>query len=84
MRAKLFEFLSSKSCIDCGENDPRVLDFDHKNHSNKFKTISSMLSGHYSWESVRKEIGKCDIRCSNCHRRKSYIQFRCFGKTKPS
>ena len=37
IRAKLFEFLSSKFCVDCGEKDPIVLDFDHKDPSKKFK-----------------------------------------------
>ncbi|MBI3306005.1 hypothetical protein HYZ82_02620 [Candidatus Nomurabacteria bacterium] len=82
VRVKLLEYLSSKSCKDCGEKDPIVLDFDHKDRSKKFKSVCHMLSGHYSWESVLKEIEKCDIRCSNCHRRKTYIQFKFFGKTK--
>ncbi len=84
VRKRVFEFLSLKSCVDCGENDPIVLDFDHKKFNNKFKTVSNMLSGHYSWESVKKEINKCDVRCANCHRRKTYNQFEYFGKTKPS
>jgi 5-methylcytosine-specific restriction endonuclease McrA len=83
VRGLLFDFLSLKSCIDCGEKDPIVLDFDHKNPRNKFKQISSMLSGHYSWDSVLKEIKKCEIRCANCHRRKTYVQFKFFGKSKP-
>jgi hypothetical protein len=83
VRGLLFEYLSTKKCADCGENDPIVLDFDHRDPSKKFKPISLMLSGHYSWESVLKEIKKCEIRCANCHRRKTYLQFKCFGKTKP-
>ncbi len=82
VRKMLLEFLSSKACIDCGENDPIVLEFDHKSPNKKFKYISNMLSGHYSWESVLKEIKKCEIRCANCHRRKTYFQFKFFGKTK--
>jgi hypothetical protein len=82
IRQLLLEFLSSKKCLDCGENDPIVLDFDHKNPNDKFKSISKMLSGHYSWKSIQKEIDKCDIRCANCHRRKTYVQFNSFGKTK--
>ncbi len=82
VRGKLLEFLSSKACIDCGENDPVVLEFDHKSSSRKFKQISNMLSGHYSWESLLKEIKKCEVRCANCHRRKTYVQFKFFGKTK--
>ncbi|MFA6340855.1 MAG: hypothetical protein WCX27_01260 [Candidatus Paceibacterota bacterium] len=84
VRAKMFEFLSDKSCVDCGEKDPIVLEFDHKDPKDKFKIIGKMLSGHYSWESVEKEIRKCEIRCANCHRRKTYIQFKCFGRSKPS
>ena len=82
VRAKLLNFLSTKSCKDCGENDPIVLDFDHKKKSTKFKPVSKMMSGHYSWESLEKEIKKCDIRCANCHRRKTYKEQNSWGKTK--
>ena len=82
VRQKVLEFLSSKECVDCGEKDPIVLDFDHSGSKEKFKDVSRMLSGHYSWESVLKEIRKCEIRCANCHRRKTYFQFKFFGKTK--
>ncbi len=83
VRAELYNFLSTKSCIDCGEKDPIVLEFDHKSSDNKFKIIAKMLSGHYSWKSVLKEIEKCEIRCANCHRRKTYKQLGGFGKSKP-
>ncbi|MDP2705690.1 MAG: hypothetical protein Q8O49_00575 [bacterium] len=82
IRQQLLDFLSSKKCVDCEENDPIVLDFDHKNPQNKTRMINKMLSGHYSWKSIMAEIDKCDIRCANCHRRKTYIQFKCFGRTK--
>lgn len=81
IRKKLLEYLSNKKCIDCGENDPIVLDFDHINPAIKFKSISKMLSGHYSWKSICAEIEKCEIRCSNCHRRKTYFQYGSFGKS---
>lgn len=84
VRAKLFEFLSTKKCLDCGEGDPVVLEFDHINPKTKFKKISKMLSGHYSWKSVLGEINKCEIRCANCHRRKTYVQFKGFGRSRPS
>ncbi len=84
IRAYLFSFLSTKKCVDCGEDDPIVLDFDHRDPKNKFKMVSKMLSGHYSWKSVQGEIKKCDVRCANCHRRKTYIQLGYWGKTRPS
>ena len=82
IRSSLLEFLSSKRCVDCGENDPVVLDFDHKDPKDKTRNVARFLSGHYSWESVLKEIEKCEIRCANCHRRKSYEQFGYWGKTR--
>lgn len=83
VRAHLFEYLSSRACVDCGERDPIVLDFDHRDRRSKVKGVAKMLSGHYSWTSVLKEIDKCDIRCANCHRRKTYVQFASFGRSKP-
>ena len=74
IRGRLLNFLSTKSCITCGEKDYRVLDFDHTNQKRKFKSVSDMRSGHYSWQSVYAEIYKCKIRCANCHRRKTYKQ----------
>jgi 5-methylcytosine-specific restriction endonuclease McrA len=61
-------YLKSKKCAICGESDPIVLEFDHLHE--KRNSISMMLS--YSWESIVKEIGKCQILCANCHRRKTY------------
>jgi hypothetical protein len=84
IRAKVFEFLFKNPCVDCGEKDPIVLEFDHRNTKNKFKIIGKMLSGHYSWESVHSEIKKCEIRCANCHRRKTYIQQKSWGRSTPS
>lgn len=83
VRQKVLEFLLDKKCIDCSESDPIVLDFDHKDQKAKFKTIHQMLSGHYSWNSVLKEIDKCEIRCANCHRRKTYAQLGGYGKHRP-
>lgn len=84
IRAKLFSFLSVSCCVDCGESDPVVLDFDHKIREQKFKSVSKMLSGHYSWRSVCDEINKCDVRCANCHRRRTYKQQGSWGRTTPS
>ena len=84
VRKQLFDYLSKEKCIDCGEKDPVVLDFDHIDIKTKFKTISQMLCGHYSFKTILKEIKKCEIRCANCHRRKTYSQFKYFGKGKPS
>ena len=69
----VFEYLKNHPCIDCGENDPVVLEFDHR--KDKTKNVSDLLRGSYSIERIKQEIEKCDVRCANCHRRKTAIQF---------
>ncbi len=61
-------FLRSSHCIDCGETDPIVLDFDHR--GNKDFCISHHARRNVSLDRVKKEASKCDVRCANCHRRK--------------
>jgi len=78
IRRAVYEYLRTRCCVDCGEKDPIVLEFDHDGKSGKFKTINKMLSGHYSWKSVLNEINKCDVRCANCHRRKTYRELETF------
>lgn len=84
IRAQILEFLSDHPCVDCGESDPIVLEFDHIDRKDKFKDISRLIAGHYSWLTVHREIIKCEVRCANCHRRKTYIQLGSWGKTRPS
>lgn len=69
----IIEFLEKNPCIDCGENDIIVLQFDHK--ENKKYNVSQMLSDH-PWKNIENEIKKCDVRCANCHTRKTHKQFK--------
>ncbi len=55
-------------CVDCGEDDPIVLDFDHV-RGVKVCDISRMAhTGYKEWRII-EELAKCEIRCANCHRR---------------
>jgi len=65
-KKKLWKILRSSSCIDCEENDPRVLQFDHVRGKKK-DNISRMVSTSQSWGLIEKEMEKCEIRCANCH-----------------
>jgi hypothetical protein len=70
-RKKLFNYLLTHPCVDCGENDPVVLEFDHINRETKEAAISEMLARQTSWSRILAEIAKCEVRCANCHRRKT-------------
>lgn len=75
----LKEYLSSHPCVDCHEPDPVVLDFDHVSGVKKGH-VPSMCSEGMSWNTISAEIEKCEVRCANCHRRRTAIQFGWFKK----
>lgn len=72
----LFDYKSNNPCVDCGESDPIVLEFDH--FRDKTYTISQM-SMHSGLSNIKKEIAKCEIRCANCHRRKTAKDFKYYN-----
>lgn len=75
-RQFVFEYLVQHPCIDCGESDPVVLDFDHR--GNKKNCVSIMVNNGCCLATLEKEIEKCDVRCANCHRKKTAKQFDWF------
>ena len=62
------DFKSKLSCKVCGEDDPVVLDFHHRDKTTKEFSISDGLR-RYSRQRMLDEIDKCDVMCANCHRR---------------
>jgi len=53
-------------CIDCGNRDIRVLEFDHV-IGEKVRGVGAMVSRGSGPEAIAAEIAKCEIRCRNCH-----------------
>jgi hypothetical protein len=68
-RRQRWDYLLAHPCVDCGEADPIVLEFDHR--EDKRAAIVDLMRSHASWTDVLAEIQKCDVRCANCHRRKT-------------
>lgn len=75
IRKKIFEYLKDHPCIDCGETNVIVLEFDHRDGVEKNFNISMAPNRGYGWEKIKNEIDKCDVRCANCHRIRTAKQF---------
>ena len=61
-------------CVDCGEMDPIVLEFDHRNPNEKEADISKLMHGGRIHK-LKEELHKCDVVCANCHRRRTAKTF---------
>ncbi len=62
-------YLMKHPCIDCGEGDPLVLEFDHVRGKKVNNVCYLVLTAEL--EAVKKEIEKCEVRCANCHARRT-------------
>lgn len=74
--------LKRKPCSDCCKRFPPIcMDFDHvPGRGRKIADIASAIQRDWSLEKIMKEIAKCDLVCSNCHRvrtamRKPHVRF---------
>ena len=65
----ILEYLKTHPCVDCGESDPVILEFDHVRGEKKFN-ISHVLHQN-ALLGIQEEVKKCDIRCANCHRKRT-------------
>lgn len=72
-KAHIEAYKLSHPCVRCGESDPIVLDFHHRDPKEKELRIAVMVWSH-KIEAIDVEIAKCDVLCANCHRREHYRQ----------
>jgi hypothetical protein len=72
--AKIRDYFETHPCVDCGETDPVVLEFDHIDRESKEAAISEMVQAQRPWQAILNEIAKCEVRCANCHRRRTAAQ----------
>ena len=68
---RLVDYLRAHPCVDCGETDVLVLEFDHQR--DKLFNISWGLA-EKPWAKIQLEIDKCQVVCANCHRRRTAMR----------
>ena len=70
LRRYVAEIKESTPCTDCGQQYPHfVMDFDHL--ENKEGLIIDFIRRHNKG-ALDREIAKCEVVCSNCHRIRSF------------
>lgn len=72
-REFIWNYLQTHPCVDCSEKDPVVLEFDHLR--DKLFDVSVLAKNGPSSKRLLAEIEKCEVRCANCHRRKTAKDF---------
>lgn len=65
----VYQYLLAHPCVSCGESNPVVLEFHHRDPNEKDMDITQFLSGGYSLKRIIAELEKCDVLCANCHRK---------------
>ena len=67
-RKYIYDYLLSHPCEQCWESRPVCLEFHHVNPENKRYSLSLWVSRDLSISTINKEIEKCQVLCSNCHK----------------
>ena len=74
-KERIWQYLLKHPCVDCGERNPLVLEFDHK--GDKESGISDAVHAKgWGWERIKEEIDKCEVRCCNCHQIITHMERR--------
>ena len=63
------ELPSRSWCVDCGDDRLAVLEFDHVGP--KRANVVRLARRGCSLETLEDEVSHCQIRCANCHRRRT-------------
>jgi hypothetical protein len=65
----VIDYLGRTGCVDCSERNVIVLDFDHV--GTKGACVLTLALNEHSLASIEREIANCQVRCANCHRRRT-------------
>ncbi|HEV3468287.1 MAG TPA: hypothetical protein VG148_03125 [Pyrinomonadaceae bacterium] len=72
---KLIRDAKSRPCADCGVQYPYyVMDFDHR--AGEVKSFEMNSVSRKTVREILREIEKCDVVCSNCHRERTHRRWQ--------
>lgn len=81
-REWIYQYLLAHPCVECGEGDPVVLEFDHVGDTKNAKVTDLLKNA--SIARIEKEIALCQVLCANCHRRVTAVRGGWYGAMRQS
>lgn len=67
IKEKCITYLGGK-CSKCSYNKCyKALHFHHKDPELKIDKVSSLIKKRNDWDTIVKELDKCELLCANCH-----------------
>ena len=67
-----FKFFGGRKCMICEiQSNMPIYELHHHDQLGKETNVSRIM--HHSWDKVEKELRKCILVCSNCHRTLHHI-----------
>lgn len=73
----LIACIKENPCADCNQRfDVVCMDFDHVHGQKKFDISSYMGGNRLSKRILLEELNKCELVCSNCHRKRTAARLR--------
>lgn len=72
-REFISKYLDTHPCVDCGQDCKKILTFDHVSGTKEFNISDAVCQGMTLCR-IEAEIGKCQVRCFNCHMSKTCQQ----------
>ena len=73
IKSWFINFKKTLSCSSCPESRHYVLEFHHPNNDKEYN-VADITQGKHSKRTVMKEVNKCIVLCSNCHKALHYNQ----------
>ncbi len=73
---KFYDAVGPLKCSRCPESDIACMDFHHRNPAEKSGNVTNMIRCG-SLDKAIAEVKKCDVLCSNCHRKLHFYETVC-------
>src|SRR5262249_28265075 len=69
IKARIEAIKGYNGCALCPECDPVCLEFHHTDPKEKDFDIGSFPNVSWKWAIIAREMRKCVVLCSNCHKK---------------